>query len=142
MSLDETQLASELRLAVMRLARRLRQQAEGDLTPSLLSALSSVDRLGPLALGELAAAEGVQPPTMTRVAAGLAERGLVVREPDATDRRVARLRASAEGCRLLAEARARGDAYLSRGLRALAPAEREALARAVPLLEKLAEERG
>ena len=64
-------LAPRLRLALTRLGRRLRQQSDGDVTATMLSALSSVDRLGPLTLGELAVAERVQPPTITRVAGRL-----------------------------------------------------------------------
>src|SRR5881227_2139715 len=88
--LDDTELASRLRLAVTRLARRLRQQAEGEATPSQLSALASVERLGPITLGELAAVERVQPPSMTRIVARLEESGYVTRVVDPTDRRVAR----------------------------------------------------
>ena len=66
---ETTQLAARLRLSVMRLARRLRQQAEGDVTPSMLSALASLERVGPSTLGELASLEHVQPPTMTRIVA-------------------------------------------------------------------------
>src|SRR5437867_8374777 len=77
-------LAPRLRLALTRLGRRLRQQSDGDVTATMLSALSSVDRLGPLTLGELAAAERVQPPTITRVAGRLEERGLVQRSEEHT----------------------------------------------------------
>ena len=61
----DRELVVRLRFAVMRLARRLRQQTEGEITASQLSALSSVDRLGPLSLGALAAVERVRPPTLT-----------------------------------------------------------------------------
>jgi len=130
-------LAPRLRLALTRLGRRLRQQSDGDVTATMLSALSSVDRLGPLTLGELAGAERVQPPTITRVAGRLEERGLVQREVDERDRRVTRVRLTGEGRRLLARSRKRKDAYIARRLRDLAPDDVAALERALPILERL-----
>jgi DNA-binding MarR family transcriptional regulator len=103
----------------------------------MLSALSVIERQGPLTLGELAAVERVAPPSMTRVAARLEEKGLAVRTVDATDRRVARLALSPEGRRQLKEIRGRRDAYLARRLRALTLDEQALLARALPLLERL-----
>ena len=85
---DAERLAADLRVAVARLARRLRQQTGTDLTASLLSALWSIERLEPVTLGDLAVAERVQPPTLTRIAARLEEEGLVVRRTDTNDRRV------------------------------------------------------
>src|SRR6266511_843787 len=83
----DRELVVQLRLAVMRLARRLRQQTEGEITASQLSALSSVSRLGPLTLGALAAVERVRPPTMTRIVGHLEAAGLLVRRPAPADRR-------------------------------------------------------
>ena len=138
-TLADAELASRLRLAVMRLARRLRQQADGDVTPSQISALSSVDRLGPLTLGELSAVERVQPPTMTRIVAGLEEQGLATREVDAKDRRVARVRLTVAGHRLLEQSRTRKNAFLASRIRTLPTEDREVLARAAELLERLLE---
>ncbi len=138
-AVDATQVA-RLRLVVMRLARRLRQQAEGDVTASLLSALSSVERLGPLTLGELASVEQVQPPSMTKIVARLEEMGLVTREADARDRRVARVRVSDEGRRYVARSRTRKNAYLAERLRRFDSEERGLLEQALPLLERLVEE--
>lgn len=135
----EAELASRLRLAVMRLGRRLRRQAEGDLTPSQASALSSVERLGPLTLGELSAAEGVRPPTLTKIVAALEEQGLVARHTDPTDRRVSRVEATSAGSELLARSRSRLDAYLASHVAALGDDDREALARAVAVIEGLLE---
>src|SRR5436190_23893425 len=81
-------LAQSLRLAVMRLARRLRQQSEPDITPSMLSALSTIERHGPMTLSELAAYERVQPPTITSVLGRLESAGLIARDTDVDDRRV------------------------------------------------------
>src|SRR5436190_21954131 len=90
-STPSTDAASRLRLVITRLGRKLRRQAGGDLTPSQASALVSVERLGPLTLGDLSAAENVSPPTLTKVVAALEEQGLVARSTDPHDRRVARV---------------------------------------------------
>jgi DNA-binding MarR family transcriptional regulator len=134
--------APRLRLVIARVARQLRQNVDVDtgLTTSLLSALATVDRIGPVTLGELAAAERVQPPSMTRVVAKLEERGLVVRNVDAQDRRVARLEVSADGHRLLHRSRTRKNAFLAQRLRNLSPEELAALGAALPVLERIAEE--
>src|ERR1051326_994876 len=90
-STDLAALASRLRLAVMRLSRRLRQQTPDAITASPISALLGIDGCGPLTVGELAAHEQVQPPTITRTVAALEEQGLVLREVDTADRRVSRV---------------------------------------------------
>jgi DNA-binding MarR family transcriptional regulator len=131
-------LSSQMRLAVMRLSRRLRQQSVGDITQSQLSALATVERAGALSLGELAEIERVAPPSMTRIAARLEERGLLARTADVTDRRVARVAITSEGRELLEETRTRRDAYLATRLAAMSPEEQEVLMRALPLLERLA----
>jgi DNA-binding MarR family transcriptional regulator len=133
-------LGSQLRLAVLRLSRRLRQQTAGDITASQLSALSAVAKHGEVSLGELAAIERIAPPSMTRIAASLEEQGLVERRVDATDRRVARVVVSPAGEALLAENRTRRDAFLAARLQDLTSEERAILAKAVPLLERLASE--
>ena len=137
-----TDLGSVLRLSVMRLSRRLRQEAfgVGEVTPSQLSALTVLAKHGELTLGELASIERIAPPSMTRIAARLEATGLLERRPDTSDRRVARVAISATGLDLLSETRARGDAFVSSRLESLTEEEREVLARAVPLLERLASE--
>ncbi len=131
-------LSSQMRLAVMRLSRRLRQQSVGDITQSQLSALATVERAGALSLGELAEIERVAPPSMTRIAARLEERGLLARTADQSDRRIARVAITTEGRELLAETRTRRDAYLATRLAAMSAEEQEVLIRALPLLERLA----
>ncbi len=133
-------LVAGLRLVVMRLGRRLRQQAQGDVTASMLSALSSIDRLGPLTLGELAGVEQVQPPSMTKIVAKLEERGLVVRDMDARDRRIARVRVSDSGEAFVTESRTRRDAYLAGRLQRFDADDLALLQRALPLLERLVED--
>ncbi len=135
----DTQLASRLRLAVMRLARVLRQKAQDPITPSQLSALVSVERDGPVTLGELAALESVQPPTMTRIVAAIEEQGLVARAADPTDRRVSRLAMTAAGRKLLEKNRRRKTAYLASRMRGLSGEELEVLERAAALLERMTE---
>jgi DNA-binding MarR family transcriptional regulator len=135
----DLELAARLRLAVTRLARRLRQQAAEGLTPSQNSALSSIERDGPLTPSELATIERVQRPTATRVLGVLAERGLVRREADATDRRVARLKLTREGAAVLRRSRSRKNAYLARRLRELDAEELETFERAAELIERLLE---
>jgi DNA-binding MarR family transcriptional regulator len=135
-----TELGSRLRLAVLRLSRRLRQEAVGEVTSSQLSALSVLSHRGELTLGELAGIERVAPPSMTRIAARLEERGLVERRTDVSDRRVARIAISPTGRDLINETRTRRDAYLSGRLQGFTEEERDLMERVVPLLERLASE--
>jgi DNA-binding MarR family transcriptional regulator len=138
-SIDSATVA-RLRMVLMRLGRRLRQQAEGDVTPSQLAALSTIERFGPIALGALAAAEQVQPPSMTRIVGSLEERKLVIREPDPNDRRVARVRISAEGKDYVETSRTRRNAYLADRLAEFSKDELALLEKALPLLERLSEQ--
>jgi DNA-binding MarR family transcriptional regulator len=137
--LSDAELAARLRLAVARLSRRLRRETEGGVSPSQVSALSSIARAGPLTLGELSALEQVQPPTMTRVVGCLEDEGLVARTVDPGDRRIARVSITAAGERFLQRNRHREDAFLASRLRALEADDRAALARATELLERLVE---
>ena len=140
---DVSELASRLRLAVARLSRRIRQQAAStgeELTASTQAALATIERFGPITLGELAALEQVQPPSMTRIVARLEEWGYVTRVIDVADRRVARVAITEPGADLLARSRTRKDAYLARRVAELSDAERALLARALPLLERLQDE--
>jgi DNA-binding MarR family transcriptional regulator len=134
------ELASALRIRVMRLSRNLRRQAGTGLSASLLSALTTVERNGPMTIGSLADAEQVKPPTMTKVVASLVEQGLVTREPDPLDGRVAWVMATSEGRSLLRRTRRRSDAYLATRLRSLDREELLVLERASRLLERLTEE--
>jgi DNA-binding MarR family transcriptional regulator len=137
---EVAELASQLRLAVARLSRRIRQQAAAageELTASSQAALATIERLGPIALGELAAVEQVQPPSMTRIVARLEEWGYVTRVVDAADRRVARAAITDAGRELLARSRTRKEAFLAQRVAGLSADERAVLARALPLLERL-----
>ena len=134
------QLASRLRLAVARTARRLRQEAGGGLSPTLTAALASIDNHGPLTPSELADRERIKRPTATRLIASLEENGLVARTSDPTDRRSSLITTTPEGRDLMRTLRTRKDAYLARRLTKLTADERETLARAAELLERLLEE--
>lgn len=137
---DGDDLAVRLRLAITRLARRLRQEADADVTPSQISALATVDRQGPITLSELAAVERVQPPSMTRVVAALEDAGLVTRTVDVADRRIARVASTAAGRRALSRARTRKNAYLAARLRSLDADDVATLSRAAAILESIIEE--
>ena len=133
----DEELATRLRVAVTRLNRKLRQQALAGLSPAQASALGTVNRLASPTLSDLAAAEQVQPPTATRLVTSLESAGLVARETDGADRRVIRLRITAEGRRNLQRIRTLKNAFLTHRLAALDPAEK-ALAEALAgLLEHL-----
>lgn len=130
-------LAERLRLAVTRLARRLRQQSEPGASPTQLAVLATVERAGPITLGDLAAAERVQPPTITVAVGRLEALGLVRREPDEVDRRVVRVRIDTAGRRLLARNRSRKTAYLEQRLRSLSADEHATLDAAVAILDRI-----
>jgi DNA-binding MarR family transcriptional regulator len=137
-----TDVAGHLRLVVARTARRLRQEAGADLSPSLSSALAAIDRHGPVTPSELADHERVQRPTATRVIARLEELGLVDRAPDPGDRRSSLISASAAGRTLLRRQRSRKNQFLARRLAALDPDEVATLERAAAILERMLDEEG
>ena len=131
-------LASRLRLSVARLHRRLRQSAGPGLTISQLSLLASIERDGPLTLGDLARVEQVQPPTITALTSKLEAAGLVQRTIDDVDRRIHRVAITTQGARLLDRDRKKKNAYLERRLRLLTDDDRSTLARAAQIMEGLA----
>ena len=133
-------LASRLRLAVARTARRLRQEAGSGLSPTLTAALVSIERHGPLTPSELAVRERVKRPTATRLIATLEQEALVTRTADPADGRSSLIAVTTEGRDLLRTVRTRKDAFLAQRLRALSPEDRETLDRAVELLERLLED--
>jgi DNA-binding MarR family transcriptional regulator len=124
------------------MARRLRQEAGAELSPSQTAALATIERHGPLTPSELADRERVQRPTVTRVLARLELAGLVQRAADPQDRRSSLVSISGDGRALLQAARARKDAYLSRRIDALETSDREALERAAAILERMLKESG
>ena len=133
------ELADRLHSAAIHLLRRLRAEDEASgLTASRLSALSVIVFAGPIRMGELAAAEQVRPPTVSRLVKELEREGLVRRVPDPWDARAQRVEATAEGRRLLDEGRRRRVETLAADLAEMPPADAELLARAAALLERLA----
>jgi DNA-binding MarR family transcriptional regulator len=124
------------------MARRLRQEAGAELSPSQTAALATIERHGPLTPSELATRERVQRPTVTRVLARLEEAGLVERAADPDDRRCSLLSVSAAGRSLLAAARTRKDAYLSTRLESLDAEDRAVLDHAAGILERMLQEGG
>ena len=134
-------LATELRDAITRISRRLRQTRPiGELTIAQLSALHSLDAAGAMTPSELADVERVQPPTMTRVVARLEERSLVQRSPHPTDRRQVVLAATPQGRRLIAENRRIRDEWLARRLSVLSAEERDIVRRAAQIMNRIAKE--
>jgi DNA-binding MarR family transcriptional regulator len=140
-----TDLAARLRLAVVRTARRLRQEAAGaggtELTPTAASALATVERHGPLTPSELAAIERVKRPTATRTLRVLVEAGLVERAPDPADGRSALVSVNAAGRERLRRLRGRKNAYLARRMRDLPAEDLRTLERAAEVLEGILEDR-
>jgi DNA-binding MarR family transcriptional regulator len=138
-----TDSAARLRLAIVRTARRLRQEAAGaggtELSPTAASALATVERHGPLTPSELAEIERVKRPTATRTLRLLTEAGLIDRAPDPEDGRSALVSVSATGREQLRRLRGRKNAYLARRMRELPTADVETLERAATILEELLE---
>jgi len=132
------ELADRLHSAAIHLLRRLRREDDASGLPApQLSALSVIVFGGPITLGDLAQAEQVRPPTITRVVTALEEGGLVERVQGDADRRVVRVQATARGAKLLQEGRQRRVASLAGWLQALPAGERTAIARAIPAMEKV-----
>jgi DNA-binding MarR family transcriptional regulator len=132
-------LASQLRISVMRLGRRLRlERADDGMTLNQLAVTGMLAQHGPTSIGELAALEKVRPPSMTRTVGCLEEAGLVRRVPHPVDRRQVVVELTPAGLeRVLADRRQR-DAWLAQRIKELTKAEREALRAAAPILERLA----
>ncbi|CCH27866.1 MarR family transcriptional regulator [Actinosynnema sp. NPDC047251] len=135
----EAGLASRLRLAVVRLTRRLRaQRVNSTISLTQVSALSTLHKCGPLTPGELAAKEGVQPPSMTRVIAALEEFGFATRRPHPTDGRQAIVELSESGNSYINEEVSAREAWLDKRLAELTPEERGVLSRAAGIIDRMA----
>jgi DNA-binding MarR family transcriptional regulator len=137
-----TDSAAKLRMAIVRTARRLRQEAAGEtggLTPTATAALASIERHGPLTPSELARIEAVKRPTVTRTLGCLEREGLVERTPDPADGRSSLVALNAAGRERLRRLRGRKNAYLARRMRDLSAADVEALERAAEILDRMRE---
>jgi DNA-binding MarR family transcriptional regulator len=134
-----TDLADRLHSAAIHLLRRLRREDDASGLPApQLSALSVIVFGGPLTLGELARAEQVRPPTISKLIVELEAEKLVEREIDPADRRIVRVRATAKGAKVLHDGRQRRVAALVASLDSLSMRDRSLLARAIPVLERIA----
>ena len=142
-SRTDSGLASSLRVSVARLSRRLRTEAGGDGGPAVsiggISVLGLLFREGERTVGQLAAAERVQPPSMTRTVNCLEQEGYVERSAHPTDGRQVLVRLSTKGEELVRAERRRRDAWLAKRLHELTPEERQLLRQAAPLLDRLSQ---
>lgn len=135
----ERSLASRLRLAVVRLNRRLRAQRAGDgITLTQVSALSTLHKCGALTPGQLAAKEGVQPPSMTRVIVALEEMGYAERRPHPTDGRQAIVELSERGRAYVIDQITAREIWLDKQLAELSAEEREVLSHAAEIIDRMA----
>lgn len=138
---EQAAVADRLHSAAIHLLRRLRKQDDrSGISAARLSALSVAVFAGPVTMGQLAAAEQVTAPTMTRLVAAMERDGLVAREPDHDDGRVVWIRATAKGARILYAARDRRIAVLAADLAALDRPELTLLAEAAGIIERLGSE--
>jgi len=132
------ELASILRVSTMRLARRLRtERSDSGLTLTQIATLGTLERHGPLTPRELAEHEKVQPPSMTRVIAGLEQLGLIDRTPHESDGRQHLVSLTASARSMIREDRRRREAWLARRLAELTPEERDVLRAAAPVIDRL-----
>jgi len=134
--------AAQLRMAIVRTARRLRQEAAGEtsgLTPTSVAALATIERHGPLTPSELADVERVKRPSMTRTLGCLEDQGLVERMPDPADGRSSLVSVNATGRERLRRLRRRKNAYLARRLRQLPEEDLATLERAAAILDRMRE---
>ena len=132
-----TELPARLRLAIARTARRMRQEAGDELSPSMTAALATIENHGPLTPSALAELERIKRPTATRVLQRLEEDGLIERSADPSDGRSTVVATTRDGAALLKKLRSRKNAYLARRLRELPPEDVDALRRAADVLERL-----
>src|SRR6201993_1648095 len=130
---------TRLRVALARLSRRLRRHELAGLTPTQLAALAPIEKAGPMRLGDLAAAEGIAPSTLTRLVTALEESGHVRRCADPSDARVSTLAITPHGLEALQRIRTESTLARAASLRLLTPEQQRVLAAALPVLEQLAE---
>lgn len=137
--LSSLELAERLRVAVGRLARRLRQQSLGGLTPSQTSVLFTLDNHGEMTMGRLAEHESITRPSATGIVGRLVDKSLVDRTPNPEDQRSSLIAITAEGRNLLQDRREMRTAYLADRVDDLSAAERKTLIEAVEILERMHE---
>jgi DNA-binding MarR family transcriptional regulator len=137
-SVSVSTLASDFRLAVTRLSRRLRRErAVGAVTTGQFSVLTTLDVHGPLTPSVLAEHERVQPPSMTRILSHLEELGLVARQANASDKRQYFVTLTEAGNAAVVDERRRKDAWLAQRLNELSADDRAAIAAVLPVIDRL-----
>lgn len=134
---DDADFVARLSLSITRLARVLRQKDSGRLPPAAASMYATIVRDGPISLGDLAAAEGISPSTVTKIVNKLEAQGLIDRIVDPFDRRVHLVRLSARGRRSIEAYRTKRNAWLEKQLDQLDDAEKAGLATALAVFERL-----
>jgi DNA-binding MarR family transcriptional regulator len=139
MTTETDDVALRLLIALGRILRTLRREAPTWLGPAAVSTLDTLQREGPMRPSDLAAKEGVQPPTMTRIVATLEQEGYAVRTPDPSDGRACLVRSTESGDALLRGAGAKRSRILRARIEAMPEADRQVLIRAAALLETLGE---
>ena len=132
--------AARLRRAVTRLNRRLRYSSLGGISPAQASMLATVETLTNPSLGDLAAAEQIQPPSVTRLVRSMSLAGLIACSPDPDDRRCTRVEVTAQGRKEINAIRRRKTEFLERKLMALSEHDRRRAEEMVAFLELLLEE--
>jgi DNA-binding MarR family transcriptional regulator len=138
-SADDRSLTSRLRLSVMRLNRRLRaQRTNASVTLSQISALSSLHKCGPMTPGELAAREGVQPPSMTRVISALEDLGYISKRAHPNDGRQVIVELTEQGLSYIEADISAREAWLDARLSELDESERDTLTRAAEIIDRMA----
>ncbi len=135
----DLELVARLRIAVARLNRQLRQQSGSSLPLTLQSALVTIEKQGPLSLGDLAVVEQIAPATVTKIVTKLLDQGLISRTTDPDDRRVSLVELTAAGARQLAESRSRRNAFLATQLEADDSPDAASLRATAEVLERLAQ---
>jgi DNA-binding MarR family transcriptional regulator len=135
-----TEVASTLRVALMRMVRRLKRETDGEHSISVIAALGSLNSRGPFTLSEWAEAEGVSRPSMTVMAGHLLDQNLIAKEADPSDGRLVRVHITPVGKRVLERSRTRRDAYLAKRLGALGSDELQILDQAAAILLRLVDD--
>jgi DNA-binding MarR family transcriptional regulator len=133
----DDELIGRFSLSITRLARILRQQEPSRSSPAAAAAMATIVRDGPLTLGELAAAEGVSPSTITKIVSKLEQSGVIERMIDPHDRRVHRVRLSERGIEQIEMYRTKRNRWLADQLWPLSPDERATVRAALEILERL-----
>jgi DNA-binding MarR family transcriptional regulator len=139
-TLNTNETAARLRRAITRLNRRLRQSSLGGISPAQASMLASIETMDNPSLGDLAIAEQMKPPSVTRIAQSMQEVGLIICSPDLIDRRCTRVQLSALGKKEVAAIRKRKTEFLEQKLVSLSDGDQRKAEHLADFLERLLEE--